>query len=184
MFLFIVLFVALQTPLTTGQVELDSTTFDKITKKFKASLIKFDVAFPYGDKHQEFLDFAKEAKDSDDLLVALVGIKDYGERENEDLAKKYAVNKDDYPVVKLFLQGVKDPINFDASKAFTADEFRKFVRDKAGIYLSFPGCVQELDKVAMKFMKAPTSEKKNILKEAKEVEKLLDEKVIDYLFYF
>ena len=33
---------------------LDNLTFDKLLSKFDASLIKFDVAYPYGDKHEEF----------------------------------------------------------------------------------------------------------------------------------
>jgi hypothetical protein len=33
---------------------LDNLTFDKLMSKFDASLIKFDVAYPYGDKHEEF----------------------------------------------------------------------------------------------------------------------------------
>lgn len=161
-------------------MDLDSTSFDKITNKFPASLIKFDVAFPYGDKHEAFLNFAKEAKEADDLLVAHVGVKDYGEKENEDLAKRFNVKKDDFPIVKLFLQGTKDPIDFDASKEYTIDEFRRFVREKAGIYLSLPGCVQELDQISIKFMKASASDKQKIFKEAKEIDHALNSKVIKF----
>jgi hypothetical protein len=56
-------------------------------------------------------------------------VKDYGDKDNEDLAKRYGVNKDDYPVVKLFVQG-KDPITFVAKddNQFTADNLKRFIR--------------------------------------------------------
>lgn len=43
---------------TNGCVELDKLTFDKIVKRFKYTLVKFDVAFPYGEKHEAFTNFA------------------------------------------------------------------------------------------------------------------------------
>ncbi|CAH0595127.1 unnamed protein product [Chrysodeixis includens] len=158
---------------TSGSVELDELSFDKITKKFEASLIKFDVAFPYGDKHEAFVALAKDAKDEDELLVAEVGVKDYGEKDNEGLAKKYGATKDNFPVVKLFVKGKPEPIPFDDSKGFSSDELRRFVREHTGLYLSLPGCVKELDKLAIQFMKAKKDERKKILKKTEEVQKTL-----------
>jgi endoplasmic reticulum protein 29 len=36
-----------------GCIALDTLTFDKMLKRFRVSLVKFDVAFPYGDKQEE-----------------------------------------------------------------------------------------------------------------------------------
>ena len=58
-----------------GCTPLDELTFDKIIKKFNASIIKFDVAYPYGEDHDEFAKIAKEASDVADLFVGEVGIK-------------------------------------------------------------------------------------------------------------
>lgn len=168
---------------TGGVVELDDLSFDKITSKFKASLVKFDVAYPYGEKHEAFTTFAKEARDVDDLLVADVGVKDYGEKDNEALAKKYGAHKDNFPAVKLFISGEAEPkiITFDDSKGFTADALRNFVIDNTGVYISLPGCVKELDKLADKFMKASKDEKKKVVKEVEKIQKGLEKKVVETL---
>ncbi|XP_047032480.1 protein windbeutel [Helicoverpa zea] len=165
---------AYQATTTTGSVELDEFSFDKITKKFEASLIKFDVAFPYGDKHEAFVALAKDAKDVDDLLIAEVGVKDYGEKDNEALAKKYGASKDNFPVVKLFVKGKSEPIPFDDAKGFNSDELRRFVRENTGIYLSLPGCVKELDKLAIQFMKSKKDDRKKVLKKAEDYVKNMD----------
>ncbi len=85
-----------------GCTPLDTLSFDKLLSKFKVSLIKFDVAYPYGDKHEEFAKFSASAAQTRDLLVGEVGIKDYGDKDNADLAERFGVAKDDYPVVILF----------------------------------------------------------------------------------
>ena len=36
-----------------GCIALDTLTFDKMLKHFKVSIVKFDVAYPYGDKQEE-----------------------------------------------------------------------------------------------------------------------------------
>lgn len=161
----------------SGSVELNEYTFDKILKKFEATLVKFDVAFPFGDKHDAFVALAKEAKDVDELLFAEVGIKDYGERENEELGKKHGATKDNFPVVKLFLKGKTEPVTFDDTKGFTSDNLRRFVRDNSGIYLSLPGCIRNLDVLAIKFQTANKDDREKILKETEAVLEKLDANV-------
>lgn len=46
-----------------------------------------------------------EAAKAADLLVAEVGVKDYGEKENSDLAERFKIDKEQFPVVKLFIKG-------------------------------------------------------------------------------
>jgi endoplasmic reticulum protein 29 len=48
---------------------------------------------------------ATDAAEIPELLVGEVGIKDYGEKENDDLAKRFNVAKDDFPVAVLFVYG-------------------------------------------------------------------------------
>ncbi|XP_023946027.1 endoplasmic reticulum resident protein 29 [Bicyclus anynana] len=157
-----------------GSVELSEYTFDKIVSKFDAALVKFDVAFPFGDKHDAFVALAQEAKELDELLFAEVGIKDYGERENEILGLKYGATKESFPVVKLFLKGKNEPISFDETKGFTSEELRRFVRDNSGIYLSLPGCIRDLDTLAIKFQNSAKEEREKILKETENVVEKLD----------
>lgn len=88
-----------------GFVELDDLSFDKVIKRFDAVLVKFDVAYPYGAKHESFAKFAEQLTvHIDNFLVATVGIKDYGERENSQLAERFKVGTE-YPVIKLFTNG-------------------------------------------------------------------------------
>ena len=85
----------------------DSLSFDKLLKKFKVSIVKFDVAYPYGDKHEQFGKFSQDAAEIEDLFVGEVGIKDYGDKDNGDLAERFNVKKDDYPVVILFQKDIQ-----------------------------------------------------------------------------
>lgn len=86
-----------------GCLELDESTFDKVLTKFSSVLVKFDVAFPYGQKHDEYAKFAKEISESNvgDLIVSVVGIKNYGEPANNDLVERFNIG-DQLPVIKLF----------------------------------------------------------------------------------
>lgn len=157
---------SIQSSSPTGTVELNELSFNKIINKFHATLVKFDVAFPYGEKHDAFVEIAKDAMDVEELLVAEVGVKDYGEKENEKLAFKYGATKENFPVVKLLIRGKPDPITFNDQNGFTTDELRKFVIENTGLYLNLPGCVRELDLLAKEFMKGNEEEKQNILKKA------------------
>lgn len=121
----------------------------QVTSKFAASLVKFDVAYPYGPKHEEFLKVAEAAQLTDDLLVAEVGVKDYGDKDNSDLADKFKVAKEDFPVVKLFVRGRADPLSFTGE--FTADELKKFVRGHSEVYIGLPGCLEAFDQLAKQF---------------------------------
>lgn len=91
-----------------GCIELNVQTFDKLLARFPVTIAKFDIAYPYGDKHEAYSQFASDvAQRVDDLLVAVIGIKDYGEKDNENLGKRFSVGTI-YPVIKLFLNGRTD----------------------------------------------------------------------------
>ncbi|XP_035894788.1 protein windbeutel [Anopheles stephensi] len=135
-----------------GCVDLDSSTFDKVTGKFRYSLVKFDTAFPYGDKHEAFTNLALETVDAtDDLLFALVGIKDYGEKDNDDLGKRFNIAKE-YPVIKLFRNDRTDPIDFPPDEPVTSENLRLFLKRNTDVYIGLPGCVPKLDEMAQRFM--------------------------------
>ncbi|XP_012252614.1 endoplasmic reticulum resident protein 29 [Athalia rosae] len=160
-----------------GCVPLDAHSFDKVISKFKASLVKFDVAFPYGEKHEEFAKVAAATKDSIDLLIAEVGVKDYGKKENSDLAQRYGITKDDYPAVRLFLQGKTEPIPFiqKTDSDFTAENLKRFIRAQSDVYLGLPGCVEQLDRLAEEFKTSQDKERQEILGKAKIFEETLPE---------
>ncbi|KRT81122.1 hypothetical protein AMK59_5402 [Oryctes borbonicus] len=151
-----------------GCVSLDEFNFEKIITKFKAVLVKFDIAYPYGDKHETFTKFAEEIISNKDFILAEVGVKDYGEKENEALAKKYGIKgKDDLPAVKLFLGSTTENINNFTATDFTVNNLRNFVRDNADMYIGLPGCLEHFDKLAVEFVNSPNKDEK--LKEVTEL---------------
>lgn len=108
----------------SGCVGLDDLTFNKVVKKFATVLVKFDQMFPFGETHEAFTTLSQEINnktisgyDHTDLLVATVGIKDYGEFDNKGLGLKYGKGdsvKFDSPVIKLFNDGdLENPIEFE-----------------------------------------------------------------------
>lgn len=116
------------------------------------ALVKFDVSYPYGDKHDAFLEIAKAARDIEQLLVAEVGVKDYGDKDNEELARTYGATKENFPVVKLFFKDKPEPITFKSADGFSEIELKKFVREHTGLYLSSPLSIHEFDILSIKFM--------------------------------
>lgn len=70
-----------------GCVELDELTFDRTLRRYPdGALVKFDVAYPYGEKHEAYAQFAADVANvtraygtnpapNEDLLVAVVGVK-------------------------------------------------------------------------------------------------------------
>lgn len=165
---------------TSGSIELDEFNFNKVINKFEASLIKFDISFPFGDKHKAFKAFAKESIHEKDLLITEVLMNDSGDRTNEALARKYGVTKNNLPVVMLFVKGKSKPISFDDWNVFTSDELRRFVKDNRGLYLSLPGCVKEFDKLAIQFMKGKKDERKKVLKKTEKLLKNTEKVVISW----
>ncbi|XP_034952692.1 protein windbeutel [Chelonus insularis] len=160
-----------------GCVALDTLSFDKVINKFKASLVKFDVAFPYGDKHDEYGKVALSTKDTEDLLVAVVGVKDFGNKDNSDLAQRFKVEKADFPAVLLFTQGQTEPYKLltGASDDFTADNIKRLVRAKTGIYIGLPGCVEQLDKLVDEFKTSEGKDRQEILNKAKALAETLSD---------
>eukprot|EP00045_Choanoeca_perplexa_P003459 m.31291 g.31291 ORF g.31291 m.31291 type:complete len:244 (+) comp12054_c0_seq1:112-843(+) len=133
-----------------GAIALDTYTFDKIVGKHNAPLlVKFDKQYPYGDKEDAFKAFAKDIA-STTLLVAEVGVQDFGDKLNEDLAARFNVGKDDYPTFKLFPQGSSTPIDYSGD--VTQADLTRFIKEEAGIWVGLDGCIQALDAIAADVM--------------------------------
>lgn len=133
-------------------------------------MVKFDAAYPYGPKQEEYEQVCEASSNIDDLLVVEIAVKDYGEKENSNLAQKYGVVKDDYPVVKLFKHGQSEPISFGTNDEFNADNLKKFIRSKSGVYIGCSGCIQAFDELVHKFIKHKHLEKKKtVLQEAEDL---------------
>lgn len=60
---------------------------------------------------------------------------DYGDKENADIAERYGVSKDNFPVLKLFVDGTPEPFTY--SGEFKADEIRNFIKQHSSMMLFF-----------------------------------------------
>jgi len=136
-----------------GAIDLDSLTFDKLVGKGTSVLVKFDKDYAYGEKEDAFKDLAaKVSAGSSDVLIASVGVQEYGDKLNEDLAERFAVSKESFPHYKLFsADGKSDPLDFKGEVRF--DDLVRFLKSNVpNFYLALPGCIRELDKLAAEFM--------------------------------
>lgn len=153
-----------------GAVPLDTLTFDKVVNKHRAVLVKFDKQYAYGEKEDEFKKFAEKASSQPDLLVAEVGVSEYGEKENDQLRERFNINKDDFPLYKLFKQNEAIPVDFKGE--ITADELSKFVKTNTRLWIGLPNCIERFDKLAEDLLASDGSNYAGIIEKA---EKALDE---------
>ncbi|CAF0987492.1 unnamed protein product [Rotaria sp. Silwood1] len=164
---------------TPGIVTVDTFTFNKIRKHFNVVLAKFDDKYPFGEKQDQFKKFALNVANTKDLLVVEIPITEYGDKENEKLAKEYGVKKADYPAYKLFLKGKSKPIDYTGDK--TEDDLKRFLLQHTNLWFGLPGTIEELDRLAQKFFSASsnndTTMQKSLLEKArKQVKQLVDKK--------
>merc|ERR1712086_116830 len=153
-----------------GCTPLDVVSFDKIINRFRASLVKFNVAYPYGEEHDEFAKVAKDAADAGDLFVGEVGIKDYAEKDNQELAERFELTTDDYPSAFLFVKNTEGKVEtFRFVGEFSAAKLKNFIRQKSGIYLPLPGCIEEFDLLVDKLLRSGKEDQKKILREAEDL---------------
>jgi len=150
-----------------GCTPLDSLTFNKLTQAFPASLVKFDVAYPYGEEHDEFAKVAKDAAEVGSLFIGEVGVKDYAEKDNQELADQFSITKDDFPAAILFRPGPAGQLEqFRFPGKLKADELKSFVKEKVGIHLPMPGCLEEFDELALQLVVASKEEQQKLITQA------------------
>jgi endoplasmic reticulum protein 29 len=90
---------------------------------------------------------ANDLKSTPDILLAEVGVRDYEEKENQDLADRCGVKRDDFPALKLFLNvKVDNPIIY-TDKDFKVDNIKNFLKQKSGIKILLESCLEELKKL-------------------------------------
>lgn len=137
-----------------GVVLLDEVIFDKIINRFQVAVVKFDVAYPYGDKHEEFARFAREQNVLvEDLVIGDVHCKDYGDKENWALLKRFGIDESELPAILIIKKS--DPskwIRYPKDQAVTVDNLKNFVRKNTKLYIGLSGCIEGMDHIAASFM--------------------------------
>lgn len=159
-------------PEPKGVVNLDSVTFRKLlgSKAFDI-LVKFDVAYPYGEKETEYAEFTHRVANLSGLaphktfLIGFVGVEDYGDKLNQGLADQYGARAADFPVFKLFKRGVADPIDFKG--VVEADQLSRFISEELGLWVGLEGCLEKFDKLAKEFVSSTADHRAEIINSAK-----------------
>lgn len=164
-------------------VDLSSSTFDKVVSRFPTALILFSRSYPYGPEVEAFRAVAKKLLYADSVLVGLVEVKDYGEKENKDLAERFGLGdevsgSDNKPVPVLILSGGgAEARSFrykSSSGSFTAEELSAFIRDKSGNQDLATGFIPELDALAKALLFLPEKDKGGMGKLMAEAEAALE----------
>jgi len=167
-----------------GILKLDNCTFDRLVDGSRNIFVRFDKEYSYGDDHDAWKDFAKVVGESSaDVLVADVGVSEYGDKDNSDLSDRYAIKSDDFPQFRFWAKGSSasaDPVKYTSGKK--KDDFLRFIQSEAGAWVGLAGQVKELDQLAKEFSSA--SDKKPIVEKAEKVVQGLDAKDADSGKYY
>merc|ERR1711912_72178 len=82
------------------------------------------------------------------FLIGEVGVQEYGDKENDDLRERFNINKDDFPVFKLFKKGGNTEKPIDYTGDVTEEKLTQFLKQEVGLYIALPGNIEALDKIA------------------------------------
>ncbi len=146
-----------------GILKLDNTTFDRIVDGHRNVFVRFDKEYAYGDENDAWKEFAKTvAESAADMLIADVGVSEYGDKDNADLADRYSIALDDFPQYRLFKRS-KDPLKYAGEK--TKDALLRYVQSQAGVWIGLPGQIESLDAIAKK-LASGGADKQALLDEA------------------
>ncbi|KAH8299502.1 hypothetical protein KR044_001988 [Drosophila immigrans] len=149
-----------------GCVDLDEINFDKTIVRFPYALVKFDIAFPYGEKHEAFGELSKAAhKVTDELLVATVGIKDYGELENKGLGDRFKVDEKQFPGIFLFSGNTKDYVQFPSHLDVTLDNLKSFVSSNTPLYIGRDGCLKQFNDALKNYANKQSKDQLELIEE-------------------
>ncbi|XP_023168733.1 protein windbeutel [Drosophila hydei] len=160
-----------------GCVDLDEINFDKTIVRFPYALVKFDIAFPYGEKHEAFAGFSMAAhKVTGELLVATVGIKDYGEQENKALGERFKLNDKQFPGIILFKGNVDEFVQFPAHLDVTVDNLKSFVSSNTPLYIGCDGCLKLFNDALKNYANKANDEQLALIKDLQAKAKELSNK--------
>jgi len=162
-----------------GILKLDNTTFDRIVDGSRSVMVRFDKEYSYGDEHDAWKSFAAKVGDSSaDMLVCDVGVSEYGDKDNSDIAEKFSIKSDDFPQYRLWKKGSKEPLVYKGDKK--EDAFLRFAQAEADIWVGLTGQLKEFDALA----KAFPGDKAGSLKKAEAAAKGAGEKDADSAKYY
>ena len=84
-------------------------------------------------------------------MVAEVNINEYGDNENQDLGKRFSIDKDKYPQYSIFDQAGNRIIMPNTDKNWKEMDIIFFLRDN-NVWIGMPECTERMDQFAAIFM--------------------------------
>eukprot|EP00457_Paulinella_chromatophora_P012292 gb/GEZN01012491.1/.p1 GENE.gb/GEZN01012491.1/~~gb/GEZN01012491.1/.p1 ORF type:complete len:244 (+),score=51.73 gb/GEZN01012491.1/:149-880(+) len=149
-----------------GTLLLDNVTFSKIVGRDYDTFVKFDKQYPYGDEQDEWKKLAVTTRGASSLILASVGVSEYGDKENDDLRERFNVKVEAFPKFFFFKKGAgtKNPTIYDG--AAKEMEMARWLMDKAGIYIGLPGQLQDFDVLAKGFVNKGAEEQAEMVKQS------------------
>lgn len=163
-----------------GVVSIDSSSFDKVVTRDRATIVKFDRKNPHGDAEIEWRAFAEAVGSAKKCPVLPAEVNCHHEKWwndesffNMDLAERFNISfnvpyKEFLPTVLLFLPDRFDhPVAFHdhfARRAYTKKDFLRFLQQYTSCRFPMPGPIAEFNELAAVFLAA--GDKEGALKKA------------------
>lgn len=133
-----------------GALKLDNYTFDKVLAiPGKSFFVKFDQSYAYGEKEDAFKALCKLSYDVPNFLMGEIPVQEYGDKDNEDLAKRFKLKKEDWPAYFLFNGAHKEGLRY--TDKIEADAIAAWLR-RQQIGMPSVGTIFELDQIAKRFL--------------------------------
>ncbi|XP_003738835.1 endoplasmic reticulum resident protein 29 [Galendromus occidentalis] len=130
-----------------GSIQLDMSTFKKIIPHFPCAIVKVDKDYPHGRNQTQFEKLVGLLSQDKHTIVAEIGVQEFGEKENTDLAEFLNVpRKEHWPVLFIF---ARDTMSWAAKYQgfFSLNRLRNFVNQNSEVQWSCPACILELDRL-------------------------------------
>jgi len=185
MFVLGVCLLSISSAKVPGSVAIDSLTFDRIVDGSRDVLVKFDKSYAYGDKEDAFKEVAKTVSGmKNDFLIADVGVEEYGDKENDDVRERFGINKDDFPVFKLFKKGGDPTKPVDFTGDVTKEGLTQFLKVEGGLYIALPGNIEAFDKITKGLLSLDKAGMEGKLKQAKTAQASARDDEKDYAKFY
>lgn len=94
---------------------------------------------------------ALKARNSPNLITAEVNINEYGDQENQDMARRFSIDKEKYPHYRLFKQDGSYAIMPNHEEKWKEGDIIMFLRD-SGVWIGMDDCTERMDQYAAIFM--------------------------------
>jgi hypothetical protein len=146
-----------------GSINLSTLAFDKILKRFKYLLVKFDVELPHNMRHKVFVSLAGDVFYHKGFLISEVRINRHG-TSNNGIAERFGVVFSRLPYYFLFRFGNTATPEIYYDDTLMKDQLKHFLIESTDLYIPMDGCLEDMDPLAHRFIEEE-SNRRELLKQ-------------------